>query len=340
MTDFDDSFLEETISAALGDEENYHVPMGIARYDYANSHGWWVRIRREEAPFQKMFWDSHYPSIAEALKAAIKYRHEIISSFPLEKTMKGRNFKTLSGNPEERIYRRTDKGRKRPYEYWQANWYDENHVHKKKNFSVGTHGEEVARELALEYSIKNHNPKPKPIKPMAATDPYAKQKFKAVSREDVAVLATVNSSAYRNRTKEEIQAEESYPRAFEGGEVLQLHKSVERDKNLRNAKVQQFLEENGAIYCEVCGLQFTQRYPFLEHDIIEVHHIVPLSQLSKKTEITFKDLMLLCPNCHTAVHQGDEETYLLMAMEHFEHSNDKTTNKALQSTPKNGATEL
>jgi len=34
--------------------------------------------------------------------------------------------------------------------------------------------------------------------------------------------------------------------------------------------------------------------------------------------VNLSDLMLLCSNCHFAVHQGDAEENLLIAMEHFE----------------------
>ena len=88
-----------------------------------------------------------------------------------------------------------------------------------------------------------------------------------------------------------------------------------------------FLEENGKLFCELCRFNFLENYPFLSADIIEVHHIVPLSTLSKETKIDHTDLILLCSNCHFAVHQGDAEENLLMAMTHFwSFQNGKTTN--------------
>lgn len=37
--------------------------------------------------------------------------------------------------------------------------------------------------------------------------------------------------------------------------------------------------------------------------IIEVHHIVPISQIGKEYEVDpINDLVPLCPNCHTALH--------------------------------------
>ena len=53
--EFDDKYLEETLSVAIGDKENYHIPKGITRYDFGNSHGWWVRVERDQAKFHQFF---------------------------------------------------------------------------------------------------------------------------------------------------------------------------------------------------------------------------------------------------------------------------------------------
>lgn len=318
MPTYDDKFLEETIATALGDPENFHVPMGIVRYDYVQSHGWWVRVRREDAQFQQMFLDSHHATISEALREAIKYRHEILSSFAQDKKTSARRFKTLSTDPLERIYRRTGKGKRIPYEYWESCWYDKNHDLKRKLFSVNKYGEEEARRLALNNTINNHNRIPKPLIPMSIADPYSIQKFKTISREEVQVLASIDSGRYKRTSKDEMAIENSYPQTFEGGKKLQMHMSIERNRKLRDAKVRLFLQNNGAIYCELCKFQFTKNYPFMSADIIEVHHIIPLSQLSEITETRLDDLILLCPNCHTAIHQGDEQYNLLLAKKHFQ----------------------
>ena len=325
MTEYDDSYLEKTLETALADPENYHVPMGITRYDYAKMHGWWVRVYRDRVQFQELFYDSHYPSISEGLRAAILFRHEILTTIPLEKKVAGRHFKTLSPNPEERITQRVEKGKKQPYICWIARYYDEDHKLRTKRFSVGTYGEDGARKKALDFTRKHHNTEPKPESQYPGQDPYQNQKFRVVSREDVEVLASVNSAGYSNKTKEEIAAEESDPFGYEGEEKLQLHRSLERDKKLRDLKVKEYFEKYGVIDCEICSFNFKDTYPFLSKDIIEVHHITPLSQLSGKTKIQLNDLILVCSNCHTAIHQGDEEANLMMALEVF--GNENPTNR-------------
>jgi len=319
MTKFDNKFLEETISKSLSDPENFHVPKGISRYDYSDQHGWWVRIRRDDAPFQKFFWDHQFSTIGDCLKAAIEYRHEILETFPLEKKRKGK-FRTLADEPENRISRRQDKGRLQPYVYWHATWYDENHNVKTKNFSVKKFGEEQAKELALEASSINHNKNPKPKKDLKIIDPYEKQTFKTLSREDVKLLSTINSGRYNKNdlsSKKEDIVNGSYPFGFEGNKVLQKHYTIERDRKLRDAKIREFLKTNDDIFCELCSFNFVDTYPFLSKNIIEVHHIIPLFQLPKKTKVRLEDLILLCANCHLAIHQGNEKKNLIFAMDYF-----------------------
>ena len=311
---FDKEYLEETLETAFGDPESYYVPMGITRYDYAKMHGWYVRIHRDEVQFQEMFYDSKYQSFSEGLRAAILFRHEVLSGIPLEKKVRRGSNRAISTDPNERVHRRVEKGKLQPYISWLCTWYDENYKVRTKRFSVNKFGEEGAKKLALEHTKKHHNTKPKPMIETASIDPYLKQKFKKIARGDVEVLATVNSGKYEAMQKE---IEGSDPFGFEGEKGIHIHTSIERDPKLRAAKINSFLEQHGKIFCEVCSLRFTEVYPFLESDIIEVHHIIPLSKLTEKTKTTLNDLILLCANCHLAVHQGDAEENLLSAIEHF-----------------------
>lgn len=311
---YDDKFLQETLRSAFESDEYYNVPQGIIRFDYGKDHGWWVRVSRDRVMFRELFSDGKHVSIQEALRQAILRRHEILSNFPV--TIKKPSPRSLPLEPEKRIHRYEEKGKLRPYIHWRARWYDKDHKVVMKNFPVYTYGEEEAKALALDAARKNHNKKPKLSR---VVDPYLKQKFRPVSRADVEILATINSPISKSSsstTKDEILGND--PFAFEGERKLEIHKSIERDRKLRNHKVSIFLEENEKLFCELCHFNFLETYPFLNTDIIEVHHIIPLATLSKGTEVRIEDLMLLCSNCHFAVHQGDAEENLLYAMDHFE----------------------
>jgi predicted HNH restriction endonuclease len=312
---YDDQFLEETLRRAFSDDQYYCVPRGIMRFDYGKAHGWWVRVTRDGAQFKQLFSDGPHGSIEGALRAAISFRHELLASFPV--TLKQVHARSLPPEPENRIVRVEEKGKKQPYIAWKARWYDENHAVKNQSFSVKKFGEEGARALALAVARKNHNKVPKLTQ---VPDNYLTHECRQVLQSDVAILASISSgsssgSGGKGSERPEFDDE---PFAFEGERKLVLHRAIERDKKLRAAKLASFLDENGRLYCELCGFSFSETYPFLSKDIIEVHHVIPLSKLSEAVETKLDDLMLLCANCHFAIHQGDAEENLLMAIEYFE----------------------
>lgn len=51
--------------------------------------------------------------------------------------------------------------------------------------------------------------------------------------------------------------------------------------------------------CEICSMNFYDKYGVR---YIEAHHKTPISTYSEKYTIKPRDLALLCPNCHKAVH--------------------------------------
>lgn len=318
MATYDDAYLQETLRKAFEDPLLYKLPQGIIRYDYAHTHGWWVRVTRDGAHFRKIFSDGQFDSFDAGLREAIMHRHEILASFPV--TIKHIHARAIPPEPENRVELKTEKGKKQPYIFWEAKWHDENHNVKKKCFSVQKYGHEEAKALALAAARTMHNKKPKIT---AHPDVYRNDKFKEMLRADVAVLATINSDPYSkgggSSKAKDIAA--SFPHGFEGEKKFVLHLSIERDRKLRDKKISIFLEEHGKLFCELCNFRFAEAYPFLKKDVIEVHHIIPLSTLSKATVVVPDDLMLLCANCHLAVHQGDAEENLHAAMAHFQVKN-------------------
>jgi predicted HNH restriction endonuclease len=316
MTTYDDAYLQETLRVAFEDPLKFKLPKGIVRFDYANTHGWWVRVKRDGVPFRKIFSDGQCESFEDGLRQAILYRHEILAAFPV--TIKHIHARAIAPEPENRIELKSEKGRgnKQPYVFWEAKWYDENHNVKNKCFSVKKYGHDEAKALALAAARSNHYKKPKIT---AHPDRYQAEKFREILRSDVAVLATINSSSYsKGSGGVKVQNAATYPHGFEGEKKYVLHLSIERDRKLRDQKINLFLEKHGKLFCELCNFNFVEAYPFLKDDVIEVHHVVPLSTLNKSSMVTTDDLMLLCANCHLAVHQGDAEVNLLAAMAHFE----------------------
>ena len=307
----DEAQLERTLGIVFGDPGAYNVPKGIIRFDYGTTHAWRVSIARDKAKFVEYFFDGQSGSIENSLRRAILFRHEILAAFPV--TISYNSKRAIDPNPLKRISRHSEPAHLIDYVYWRATWHNSEYRRKTKNYSVNKFGEAEARKLALETATQNHNQKPREY---LLQDPHAEESWKELSREDVHIAATSNDLSKRDARFSD-QALDSDPFGYEGEHRVKLHMSIERDRSLRNSKVDTFLQQNGQIYCELCKFRFTDVFPFLKKEIIEVHHITPLAQLTSSTLISLDDLMLLCPNCHTAIHQGDAVANLSIAKEQF-----------------------
>lgn len=65
-----------------------------------------------------------------------------------------------------------------------------------------------------------------------------------------------------------------------------------------------FRKEHGVLRCENCGMVPTEVYDKRSGEAcIEVHHIVPLSELGRKRRTRHENLVCVCANCHRILHQ-------------------------------------
>ena len=80
----------------------------------------------------------------------------------------------------------------------------------------------------------------------------------------------------------------------EGRRRYVTHLMVERSKGVVD------LVKNSKVWvCEICDIDFYERYGV---NYIEAHHKTPISTFADRHVVVSKDLALLCPNCHKAVH--------------------------------------
>ncbi|MFE5545672.1 HNH endonuclease [Streptomyces sp. NPDC056534] len=91
--------------------------------------------------------------------------------------------------------------------------------------------------------------------------------------------------------------------AREGRLLARLALHRERDRGLRNRKIQQVRRLNEPIRCAACTFDFGVVYGPLGTDYIEVHHITPLHVVGP-SETRLEDLALLCANCHRMCHRN------------------------------------
>lgn len=301
-----------SLDRVFGDPDHYVVPPGVIRYDHYHTHGWWARMQRDGESLRTFFSDGQYGSIEGALRAAIQHQQELVDAFGTNINAGGA--KQLPAEPHERIVRKVDKpkGNGAPFEYWLARWYDQQHKIKTKRFGVKRHGEEDAKALALATAAVKHNAAPKPTR---YTDALQRYKWKHYSRIDVHRASKINTEPQVNRSHKQHQITDAF--AYEGDRNFILHQQIERDKKLREAKIRDFIERHGSMFCEICGFNFSKTYPFLANDIIQVHHQTPLGLLEESSRTTLNDLMLICANCHFAVHQGDAVDNVIAALDIF-----------------------
>lgn len=90
----------------------------------------------------------------------------------------------------------------------------------------------------------------------------------------------------------------------EGRLLLARHLKRERNRGLRNRKVESVKKAGLPVACKVCSFDFGNTYGQRGQDYIEVHHVLPL-HASGPTTTRLSDLALLCANCHRMIHRGD-----------------------------------
>ncbi len=83
-----------------------------------------------------------------------------------------------------------------------------------------------------------------------------------------------------------------------------IQKRVTTNKYERNAEARKHCIDHYGSSCQICGFNFEERYGTIGKGFIHVHHIIPLSQISKEYVVEpIKDLIPVCPNCHSMLHQ-------------------------------------
>jgi hypothetical protein len=87
----------------------------------------------------------------------------------------------------------------------------------------------------------------------------------------------------------------------EGMDQQVLVNRFERSPEARNACI----AHHGPT-CQVCHLDFSERYGELGAGFIHVHHRMPISSVGSEYRIDpIKDLVPVCPNCHAMLHRRE-----------------------------------
>ncbi len=92
---------------------------------------------------------------------------------------------------------------------------------------------------------------------------------------------------------------------------LHMRHHLRKDRNQKAVRLAKKLfknEHDGKLFCEICSFDFYSTYGPIGKDFIEAHHIIPLSSRHGKYEVSAKDYMMVCPNCHRILHRSGYTT--------------------------------
>lgn len=284
------------------DKDHYEIPKGIIRFEQGNTRGWWVRVQREGVMFRKLFSDGVFGSPDTALEHAKAYLEEVKQAFPRSRKDYSQT-KRRGNGPIPGVWKQITKSKGHEYWCWFATWSPEPGIYKTKRFAVGKWGDTGAMRKAIELRLTE-------LEKMSDKFPEEyKEQIKELPKDLINTGLLQFAVPDKNGNTVDV-----LPYHHEGDKSYSIHLLIERSKKLRDEKIQRFIDKNGTVYCELCRNNMKQNYPWLERDYIEVHHIVPLAELTKPTCNSLDDLVLLCPNCHMAIHQGDAQDNFLEAM--------------------------
>ncbi|AQS92427.1 hypothetical protein A0U94_14765 (plasmid) [Gluconobacter albidus] len=81
------------------------------------------------------------------------------------------------------------------------------------------------------------------------------------------------------------------------------HLKRERASGLADQKRRAFVEDHQHLACECCGLIPSMTLGVHGDAVIEVHHKLPIAQMSAGHQTRLEDLQCLCANCHRIIHR-------------------------------------
>lgn len=134
-------------------KQNRHTKhKGISRIDNTNTHGWFVRIYRNDVIYSKLFSDSRYNGSESALHAALSYRDEFENLLDLKDRVPRRNNRkpVVSQNRRNKtgVVGVCHRKRKLPSgkiaECYSVTWAPEPNVQKCTSFSISKYGKREA----------------------------------------------------------------------------------------------------------------------------------------------------------------------------------------------------
>lgn len=139
-------------------------------------------------------------------------------------------------------------------------------------------------------------------------DPSVSPFSQAKQRLNVSILPMLFDEAHQSipvavpSIPEEVRVDPDRP-LYEGAVRQVTVNAYERNPAARRECIEAYREPDGKIRCQICGMEFSERYGPEFIGLIHIHHIVEISSVGKEYRVNPKrDLIPVCPNCHAAIH--------------------------------------
>ncbi|MFA1563284.1 HNH endonuclease [Aliivibrio fischeri] len=118
-------------------------------------------------------------------------------------------------------------------------------------------------------------------------------------KSSIFYYADIDNCALLTDFPDEITSTDNF---FEGAVREVKVNAYERNPKARNECIKYF----GA-HCQVCSFDFLKAYGSIGKEYIQVHHIVPLSEIGVEYKVNPRaDLVPVCANCHVMLHRKKE----------------------------------
>ncbi len=130
---------------------------GISRIDQPDkhNHGWFIRVTRNGKTYSMFCADKKHGGKTKALAEAKKCHKLLLEKYP---RMSRKDFAQIQRRPNKSgivgVTRLTKVVRGKEYHFWQATWSPSRGDIHKKAFSIHRHGEEKAKQLAIQTRKK------------------------------------------------------------------------------------------------------------------------------------------------------------------------------------------
>lgn len=120
---------------------------------------------------------------------------------------------------------------------------------------------------------------------------YDENRYCLEKIHDIAEAIRNNKEFFQNHLFGDELENDNFP---EGALLYHLHNLLERrdSKNVMPEK-----------RCSICQLNLAEVYKPITDSFMQLHLLVPVTELDYKTKYKPKDFVTVCPNCHTVLHK-------------------------------------